>query len=199
MKSKYLNNETLIKNLKEGNEDAFTYLMDTHYEKLCIYAGNLTKDIYGGQDIVQNVFLRLWERRRKLKVNYSIISFLYRSVYNEFIDQYRKTKLLTALEEEHIKILNNIVQQEDNRDIIRLIELVKSEIQNLPPKCKAVFMMGKLEGLTNNEIAEYRNISLRTVEMHMTKAFEILRKKVGDKIDVVLFLLFRGKSNLNIH
>lgn len=189
MKNRYLNNEVLIESLKNGQEEAFAYLMDTYYKKLCVYAGNLTKDLYTRQDIVQNVFLRVWEQRHKLKADYSISNFLYRAVYNEFIDQYRKNKLLTALEEEHLKQLNTIVQEEAT-EITRLIELVNKEIENLPPKCKAVFTMGKFEGLTYNEIAAYQNISVRTVEMHMSKAFDVIRKKVGDKIDAILFLLF---------
>lgn len=195
MKNRYLNNEVLIESLKNGQEEAFAYLMDTYHKKLCVYAGNLTKDLYTRQDIVQNVFLRVWEQRHKLKPDYSISNFLYRAVYNEFIDQYRKNKLLTALEEEHLKQLNTIVQEEAT-EISRLIELVNKEIQNLPPKCKAVFTMGKFEGLTYNEIAEYQNISVRTVEMHMSKAFDVIRKKVGDKIDAVLFLLFRSSKHI---
>lgn len=197
MKSRYLNNETLIESLKNGQEEAFAYLMDTYYKKLCVYAGNLTKDMYTGQDIVQNVFLRVWEQRHKLNTDYSISNFLYRSVHNEFIDQYRKNKLLTALEEEHLNQLNTIVQEEDATEITRLIALVNTEIQNLPPKCRAVFTMGKLEGLTYTEIAEYQNISVRTVEMHMGKAFEIIREKLGGKIDIIFFLLF-GMSKSSV-
>lgn len=190
MKSRYLNNKILIESLKIGQEEAFSYLMDTYYNKLCVYAGSLAKDSYIGQDIVQNVFLKIWEQRHKLKSNYSISSFLYKSVYNEFIDHYRKNKLLTSLEEEHIKQLNAIVKEDNVVEINRLIELVNREIQNLPPKCKSVFTMGKLEGLTYNEIAEYQKITVGTVEMHMSKAFEIMRKKIGDKTDTILFLMF---------
>jgi RNA polymerase sigma-70 factor (ECF subfamily) len=97
---------------------------------------------------------------------------------------------LTALEEEYLKQLNAIVQDDNAIEITRLIDLVNNEIQHLPPKCKAVFTMSKLEGLTYNEIAEYQNISVRTVEIHISKAFEIIRKKLGDKFDAILFLLF---------
>ncbi|GAA3605017.1 RNA polymerase sigma-70 factor [Flavivirga amylovorans] len=193
MKNRYLNNETLLKHLKKGDANAFAYIMDTHYDKLCVYATNLTNDPYTAQDIVQNVFLRIWEMHKKLKTNYSINNYLYRSVYHEFIDQYRKNKLLTSLEEEHIKQLNAITQEKDVTEITRLIELVKSEIQNLPPKCKAVFVMSKLEGLTYNEIAEHNKIAVRTVEMHMARAFEIMREKLGDRMESLLFLLFSKK------
>ncbi|MBJ6366990.1 RNA polymerase sigma factor [Snuella sedimenti] len=190
MNSSYLNNENLIKNLKKGEESAFVYLMNTYHNKLCVYARGLTKDHYTAQDIVQNVFFKVWEQRQKLNSGYNINNFLYRSVYNEFIDHYRKIKLLTPLEEEHIKQLKAIVQEDRVSEINNLIELVKQEIENLPPKCKSVFTMGKLEGLTYIEIAEYQKITVRTVEMHMSRAFEIIRKKIGDKTDVILFLLF---------
>jgi RNA polymerase sigma-70 factor (ECF subfamily) len=190
VKRQYLNNNILIENLKKGNEDAFVYLMNTYHDKLCVYARGLTKDHYTAQDIVQNVFLRVWEQRKKLNSSLNLNNFLYKSIYNEFIDHYRKIKLLTPLEEEHIKQLNTIVSEQKASEIDRLVELVKQEIENLPPKCKSVFTMGKLEGLTYVEIAEHQQVSLRTVEMHMSRAFEIIRKKIGDKTNTILFLLF---------
>lgn len=190
MKRQYLNNNILIENLKKGNEDSFVYLMNTYHDKLCVYARGLTKDHYTAQDIVQNVFLRVWEQRKKLNSSLNLNNFLYKSIYNEFIDHYRKIKLLTPLEEEHIKQLNTIVSEQKASEIDRLVELVKQEIENLPPKCKSVFTMGKLEGLTYVEIAEHQQVSIRTVEMHMSRAFEIIRKKIGDKTNTILFLLF---------
>jgi RNA polymerase sigma-70 factor (ECF subfamily) len=190
VKRQYLNNNILIENLKKGNEDSFVYLMNTYHDKLCVYARGLTKDHYTAQDIVQNVFLRVWEQRKKLNSSLNLNNFLYKSIYNEFIDHYRKIKLLTPLEEEHIKQLNTIVSEQKASEIDRLVELVKQEIENLPPKCKSVFTMGKLEGLTYVEIAEHQQVSIRTVEMHMSRAFEIIRKKIGDKTNTILFLLF---------
>jgi RNA polymerase sigma-70 factor (ECF subfamily) len=190
VKRQHLNNNILIENLKKGNEDSFVYLMNTYHDKLCVYARGLTKDHYTAQDIVQNVFLRVWEQRKKLNSSLNLNNFLYKSIYNEFIDHYRKIKLLTPLEEEHIKQLNTIVSEQKASEIDRLVELVKQEIENLPPKCKSVFTMGKLEGLTYVEIAEHQQVSIRTVEMHMSRAFEIIRKKIGDKTNTILFLLF---------
>ncbi|MCH1453211.1 MAG: hypothetical protein L7U59_02260 [Flavobacteriaceae bacterium] len=86
--------------------------------------------------------------------------------------------------------MKTIVSEHKASEIERLVELVKQEIENLPPKCKSVFTIGKLEGLTFTEIAEYQKITLITEEMHMSRAFEIIRKKVGVKTDTILFLLF---------
>ena len=71
---------------------------------------------------------------------------------------------------------------------------MKQEIENLPPKCKQTFLLSKQEGLTNIEIADYLNVSTKSVEAHITKAFSILRKALGDKVNGLIFLLF-GKPN----
>lgn len=185
----FSNNKTLIKHLRKGDEDAFVYLMEINHKKLCVYAKSLCRDIYLAEDIVQNVFLNVWERRRKLKEIYSIQSYLYRSVYNEFINQYRKKSALITLEKEYIQMLNAILKEEDTSELTKLIALVKQEIQELPPKCKAIFIMGKQEGLTYAEIAEHMDISFRTVENQMSKAFAIIREKVEGKVNIVFFLL----------
>ncbi|WP_233783429.1 RNA polymerase sigma factor [Flavivirga eckloniae] len=188
----YTNNTYLVERLRKGDESAYTYLMDAFYQKLCTYANSLSRDVYVSEDIVQNVFLRIWEHRHRLKGTHSVKSYLYQSVYNEFIDQYRKRNKLIAVESEYIKALTDIVE-EDASELTRLIGLVKEEIQNLPPKCKKVFLLGKQEGLTYGEIAEYLNVSFRTVENQMSKAFAIIRKNVGNRTDSILFLLFGFK------
>ena len=190
----YINNKILVGHLKKGNEDAFAYLMDTYHKKLCVYAKSLCRDIYLAEDIVQNVFENIWKKRKGLKEVYSVKSYLYKSVYNEFINQYRKKTSLLVLEKEYIDILNTIIEDDDTSDFTRLIALVKQEIDVLPPKCKEIFIMGKQEGLTYIEIAEHLNISFRTVENQMSKAFAIIRKKVCENTHTILFLLFGIRS-----
>jgi RNA polymerase sigma-70 factor (ECF subfamily) len=190
MSNTYSDNVILINSLKTGKASAYTYLVDTYHQKLCTYAYGLSQDIDLAEDIVQNVFIRIWKKREQLKTDFSIQSFLYKSVYNEFIDQYRKKKLLLPLEKKYIDALASIVEEEDQNSLEPLLNLVKLEIQNLPPKCKEAFLLSKQEGLTNIEIAEYLNVSIKSVEAHITKAFLILRNKIGDKMNGVMFLLF---------
>ena len=197
MKVNYSDNKTLVNHLKNGDEDAYAYLMDSYYNKLCVYAKSLCRDVYLAEDIVQNIFMIVWEKRDRLKHSYSIKSYLYQSVYNEFINQYRKKNSLLSLEKEYIHTLKNLLEEEeeeDPNDLSRLITLVKEEIQNLPPKCKKVFILGKQDGLTYAEISEHLGVSFRTVENRMSKAFSLIREKVGDKMNTILFLLFGNKS-----
>ena len=189
-------NVSLIKALKIGKTEAYTFLVEQYNQKLCVYAFSLSHDHNLAKDIVQNVFIRVWQQRDKLKSEFAIQNFLYKLVYNEFIDQYRKSKSTMAIEKKYIDALDIILEEDDKTGIEKLIKLVKREIENLPPKCKQVFLLSKQEGLTNIEIAEYLNVSIKTVEAQITKAFSIIRKKVGKEINGILFLLF-GKNHAN--
>ncbi|HLT50495.1 MAG TPA: sigma-70 family RNA polymerase sigma factor [Arenibacter sp.] len=186
-----LDNSQFIDALRSGDSKAYTMLVDIYHHKLCIYAYNLINDKQAAEDIVQNVFIRTWKNRNRLKCDFEIRSFLFKSVYNEFIDEYRKQKLVVPLEKKYIDALTTIVENEDEYALERKIKLVKREIQNLPPKCREIFMLSKQDGLTNIEIAEYKQVSIKSVEASITKAFSILRKSIGDEIHQVLFLMLR--------
>lgn len=190
MIKKFSNNKILIRDLKKGNEKAYAFLIETYYQALCTYATSLSQDYYKSEDIVQNVIIKTWEQREKLNTSYSLKSFLYRAVYNEFIDQYRKEVSFTALEKKYIDNLNTIYEKKDQEEFEKLISLVKREIELLPPKCKETFLLSKEEGLTYIEIAEYQKVSIKTVENQINKAFKILRKKIDIKVHSVMFLLF---------
>ncbi|PKB17608.1 RNA polymerase sigma factor [Flavobacterium sp. 5] len=190
----YNENDKLIESLKNGDEKAYTYLIDTYHHKLCVYANSLVKNIYSAEDIVQNVFIKVWEQRTRLKSDHAIKSFLYKLVYNEFIDLYRKNQSLFSLEKSYYDALNSIVQEDDSESFQRLLNVVNNEIQNLPTKCKEVFILSKKEGLTNIEIAEHLDVSIKTVEAQITKAFSILRLSLEEKIKSFLFLLFGKKQ-----
>lgn len=193
----YSNNDTLIESLRNGDESAYTYLIDTYHHKLCVYANSLAKNIYSAEDIVQNVFIKVWEQRTRLKSDHAIKSFLYKLVYNEFIDLYRKNQSLFSLEKSYYEALNGIIQEEDPESFQRVINAVNKEIQNLPPKCKEVFILSKKEGLTNIEIAEHLDVSIKTVEAQITKAFSLLRSSLEEKVKSVLFLLFGKRKFFN--
>lgn len=168
----------LIEHLKMGDSDAYAYLVDSYLHKLCHYAFSLVNDSMVAQDIVQQVFVRVWERRKSLNTSFSFSNFLYKCVYNEFIDYHRKRRSVTFLEKKYIEGINDIVQQ-DNQTFAQRLSLLKNAIQNLPTRCQQVFLMSKREGLTNMEIAEYLGVSIKTIERHITRAYSILRKEIS--------------------
>jgi|TARA_B110000967_G_scaffold112804_1_gene115442 RNA polymerase sigma-70 factor (ECF subfamily) len=194
MKIAFLSDKEFISSLKKGDSKGYQFLVTSYHQKLCVYANSLTNDSDLAEDIVQNVFMSIWKNRNKLKDQFVVKSYLYKSVYNEFIDQYRKKKAVLTLEKKHIDALTYIVEEEDEKSLEKLISIVKKEIDKLPPKCKQTFLLSKEEGLTNLEISEYLNISIKSVEAHITKAFSVLRKSIGNKVNGILFLLF-GNNN----
>lgn len=190
MQKLFSNQKKLIKHLKKGNSLAYSYLVDLYYKELCNYATSLARDDFKSEDIVQNVIVRMWQQREKLNTNILIKNYLYKSVYNEFIDQYRKDLSISVLEKKYIEVLDSFIEVKEENETKRLITLVEKEIEQLPNKCKETFLLSKKNGLTYREIADYQNVSVNTVEKQMVKAFSILRKKLKDKMTSLLFILF---------
>ena len=190
-----LNNDfVLMENLKSGNYDSVNFLMDKYYKSLCGYATILTNDSNKSEDIVQNVFIKIWVNKNKINSNISIKSYLYKSVYNEFIDEYRKNKAFISIENKHLEIIEHIVEKNSDVYSENLIKKVNDEIEKLPVKCRKIFLLNKKEGLTHTEIATHLKISIKTVEGHITRAFKALNKKLGDKVETLLFLIFDFKK-----
>ncbi|MFI2742838.1 RNA polymerase sigma factor [Zhouia sp. PK063] len=187
--SNYKNNFYLITSLKEGDDKAFAFVIDTYFQQLCIYANGYIKDHQAAQDLVQEVLFKLWTKRETLIPTHKLKNFLYKSVYHEFIDQYRKNQSLSTLEKRYTAAVEILVEKEDS-DFDHLIKIVRKEIEKLPPRCKQTFMLSKNEGLSNKEIAAYLNISVKTVEAHITTAFSILREKLHDKVEYFYVLQF---------
>lgn len=189
--------EKFIANLKKGDSTAYSYLVELYYKKLCDYASNLARDNFKSEDIVQNVIVRMWQNRKNLNHNVSIKNYLYKSVYNEFVDQYRKDIAVTTLEKKYVQGLDFVFEAQDEEETKRLITLIEREIEQLPQKCKETFLLNKKEGLTYIEIAEFNKVSVNTVEKQMGKALFILRKKMKEKAHYFFFMLF-GLNKLKI-
>ncbi|CAL66234.1 MULTISPECIES: RNA polymerase sigma factor [Christiangramia] len=185
----------LIERLKKGEEEAFIQLVDLYNARLFGYALTLTNDQALAQDIIQNVFLRTWERRRKLQIaTSSLKNFLFKSVYNEFINQYKKNRSTMALEQKYFEALDKAVQYHSETSWEKIMTRITKEIENLPPKCREVLLLSRKEGLTNLEISEYLKVSIKTVEAHLTKAFGVLRNRLGEEYRTFLFVLFGRKG-----
>ncbi len=191
----FTNNFYLAEQMRIGNCKAYDFLMNSFYQKLCAYAYTLSHDHGIAEDIVQNVFVEVWLNRKNINPVFAIKNYLYKSVYNEFINQYRKNKPVHYLEKKYLETVD-IVVEDTYENLDELIALVNKEINFLPPKCKQIFLLNKKEGLTHIEIAEYLDISIKTIEGHMTRAFKILRDRLDDKMKPVFFVLFGLKNDV---
>lgn len=188
------NYELFITHLKKGDEKAYEFLVDHYYQKLYAYANSLTNDPDIAKDIIQNVLIKTWQFRKNLSAEYSIQRFLYKSVYNEFINSYQKSKATTLLHYKYLETLEQITVQSDEGKMENFLKIVSKEIQKLPPKCQQIFILSKQDGLTNIEIAEHLSISIKTVEAQISKAYQLLRRKLGEQYEtILLFCLQTGK------
>ena len=164
--------------LKSGDESAFTELINKYNRRLFSYAISLSGDYSLAKDIVQDVFLKTYEFRKRLNPEFSIEGFLYRSVYNQFINVYHKNKSLLKVHDEYVRFLNQIIDETSDSEYDKLIKIVNKSINNLPKRCKEIFVLSKKEGYTNLEISEILNISIKTVEAQITIAFKSIRLQV---------------------
>lgn len=164
--------------LKSGDEFAFTELVNKYNKRLFAYAISLSGDYSLAKDIVQDVFIKTYEFRKRLNPEFSIAGFLYRSVYNQFINTYHKNKSLLKVQDEYVRFLNQIIDETSDSEFDRLIKIVNESINNLPKRCKEIFVLSKKEGYTNLEISEILNISIKTVEAQITIAFKSIRLQV---------------------
>ncbi|MEO9662434.1 MAG: RNA polymerase sigma-70 factor [Maribacter dokdonensis] len=186
-------NRRLIKKLISGEEKAYILLLQKYHQQLNAYAVTLTHDQSTAQDIVQNVFLKTWKSRKKLNPEFSIRNFLYKCVYNEFLNTYQKNKAVVLLNKKYIEYSHEVAVEFDDNMMSKMMDIVNREIKKLPPKCQKVFVLSKKEGLSNSEIADYLDVSIKTVEAQITKAFRILKNELGDKYETILLIIFNKK------
>ncbi len=182
------NVDLFINRLQKGDKKAFVELIDTYNQRLYGYALSLTNDHTEAQDILQNVFLKTWEKRKKLGIHSSVQNYLFKSVYNEFINQYKKKRSTMILEQKYFQALEKAISIQNEESMDKIMTKISEEIQQLPPKCQQIFILSKKEGLTNIEISEYLNVSKKTVEAQITKAYGLLRERLGKKYEMLLTL-----------
>ena len=169
-------NKKLIKGLKKNDPSAWRQAVERFSDSLYAFALSKCSDHEMASEIVQQVFVKTFENKDKLNPNYSLKSFLYKSTFNKFIDMYRKKKATSALHEQYYFLLEQLTSNED--DMSDKLKLMNLKIESLPSRTKEIFCLSKQDGLSNVEISEILDISLKTVEGHITKAFKLLRNEL---------------------
>lgn len=190
MDSDALDNRASVSAIRKGNRKAFSRVVELYYNDLYWYAISLGRNDDLAKDLTQEVFLKLWKKRKKLKDGVIIKGWLYMSVRNKFLDHIKKHKGETyLLETAYAETLDDVIESEGQDSLRRRLGMVEEEINRLPKKCLQVFTLSKKEGLTNNEIADYLGLSIKTVEGHISKALKILREKLKEKAQFLFVLI----------
>lgn len=154
------------------NETVFEMLFRTHYASLVVYARRFLNDTDAARDVVQSVFIRVWERRDETPI-VNIKGYLVQSVRNRCISLIKDRKRTGTIEE-----AGRLKDEEPELPDNELIEKVQEVIAMLPPQCQRVFVMNRFDGMKYKEIADNLGISVKTVEVHMGKALKFIREKL---------------------
>ncbi|MHA7110834.1 RNA polymerase sigma-70 factor [Sunxiuqinia elliptica] len=188
---------TLFNQLKQGDEKAFELLFNTYYSSLCLFAHHYLNDQEKAEEIVQELFVNLWSKRKKLNIDNSVKNYLFRSVRNQCLNQIQHRKI----KDKHAQFVKeNFSQEVHESDYfleVGLSEKIEASIESLPEKRKQIFKLSREQGLKYKEIAQQLGVSVKTVETQMGLALKQLREKLKDYKDYFIIGLHLLKKKLH--
>jgi len=184
-----VNDTVLINRLQMRDEAAFEEAFKSNYKSLHAYAFTILRDEIAAEEMVQNVFYKLWERTENLSITGSVRAYLYRAVYNESLNYLKHLKVRS----EHQLYVSHRNEGTDHASkkiqLKELEEKLHKALAELPEQCRTIFQMSRFEELRYREIADRLGISPKTVENQMGKALKILRVKLVDFLPFVFLFL----------
>lgn len=186
----------LLVRLKNADEEAFTQIFEMYVKKVYQFVLSYNKEKTEAEDITQNVFIKIWEKKLLINIDKSFEGFIFTIAYRLVIDYFRKNSVhfhrttIIGLAEE------SIASQVNSDDLLKrhnLESLYEKALQSLTAKRKEIFLLSRHNGLSNKQIAEQLGISIKTVENQMTAALSSLKAffSASDLIAIIFIFLTR--------
>jgi len=182
----------LTESLIKQDEAAFEQVFKTHFKNLHAYAYTIIREETAAEEVVQQVFFKLWERSKGLSIQGSVSAYLYRAVYNESLNHLKHRKVQSRYEQYFTHTMKN--ENDAAGKQISMKELhskLNRALNELPEQCRTVFQLSRFEELRYREIADHLGISVKTVENQMGKALKILRTKLIEFLPFTVFCLIK--------
>ena len=178
------------------DEETFELLFRSNFKGLCFFAQKYVKDFETAKEIVQDAFVILWERREGMDSERSVKSYLTTAIHNKCHNYFRDNRKFN----QDILNFENLEQPGDYKLTDKLVEVELAEeitkaINELPEKCRQVFLMSRNENLKYQEIADKLLISVKTVETQMSKALQHMRLRLAEYLVAILVLLIISSIN----
>lgn len=191
------NIQEYINGLKSGDEKVFRQIMDYWYSRLLNFANGYLTNQENSKEVIQDVFLQLWDNRQKLTGNTSLNAYLFTLTRNRCIDLIRRERLMlqfrTDKQDEYNRLTENFNALSDPiLDNIFALELqaeIDKTVNSLPDQCRKVFLLSRSKGMKNREISEILDLSEKTVESHLTKALRTIRETLERRFPETLNLM----------
>jgi RNA polymerase sigma-70 factor (family 1) len=183
--------------IKQGSKKAFEFIFLKYYENLCTYAYSIVRDKYSSEEVVQEMFVKLWENRQSLTIDISAKSYLYRTVHNQclnYLDYVNVRRKFTQGKANETIDLLKTGPLSDNYPIANLLvqELeteIEKAISSLPNQCREVFLLCRYEELSYAETAERLGVSINTIKTQLQRAMTRLRDELKDYFPALLALI----------
>ena len=172
--------------IKKGDKDAFNKLFLQYYDRLCQFVGYYIQDTDTVENIVQDLFFKIWINRNTWNFTPNIVSYLYKAARNYSLNYLKNSKIKDKSLDEYSKSFN--LSETPEKEFIdrEFNDSVHEAINELPEQCRIIFKMNKFDGLKYAEIADIKNISVKTVETQMGRALKYLRKRLAALLIVIL-------------
>lgn len=193
-----ISDQQLMELIRQDDRNAFDQIYKRYWKKLFMYAGKVVRDEDEAQDIVQDIFVSLWQRRREELCINSLSSYLHGAVRYKGL-RYVRSNLT---KHNYLSSLQNFFETgsdmlNEQLDVKELNLLIHDQIGQLPPKMKEIFILSRIEQLSHKEIAERLNISDKTVKKQINRSLNIFRlildKKSGSLLAFMITQYFLGK------
>lgn len=173
--------------IKAGEKQAFDALFRSYYQYLCNYAFQMLKEREASEEVVQEMFFSLWEKRQQIDIHTSPKSYLFRSVHNRCLNIIKHIDIREQYKDHNEKRIALDEQEVHSKaEENELSALIAKSVNELPTERKKIFQLSRYEGLKNKEIADTLGISIKTVENQMGKALKFLREQLSEYLPVTL-------------
>ncbi len=169
-------------------QEDYEWIFRQYYQNLCNYANSWLKDMDAAEEVVQNTFVKLWEKRDAMTIDSSVKSYLYKAVYNASINEIRHRKVRE--EYMHMQKDGQVTEQITKGSVRELEQRIEKALGTLPEQCRLIFRMSRFEELKYREIATVLNISVKTVENQMGKALRLMRENLADYLGLILVIIY---------
>lgn len=181
--------EILIGEIRIGNEAMFERVFRQFYAPLCRYANPMLGDADEAEEVVQNVFLTIWERRETLLITTSLKAYLYRAVHNRCLNRLSQQSVQAGHREQAAaELYTDTASPAQPLLTDELSTRLQRAIGQLPEQCRKAFELSRFEELSHKEIADRLGIAVKTVENQIGKALRMLRTELSDYLPILLLL-----------
>lgn len=168
----------LLASLKNGEKSAINILFKLYHSPLCLMAFRLLRDRDAAKDVVQDVFIKVWNNRQSIEIHYSWSAYLRRSVINTSLNYLERNQRHPHVDLEALTVHPTVSPADQHQTFSELTNQVDDAIQNLPIRTRTVFVLIRQEEMSYKEVGESLQISTKAVEKEMMKALRLLRQNL---------------------